>query len=263
MQKGVKFRIYPNREQQNIINQTLGCCRLIYNKGLAMRNEAYQNGNKIGYSQTSKMLTDLKKSDDFAFLKAVDSIALQQSLRDLDRGFVNFFQKRASHPTFKSKHNHHQSYRTINQGDNIRIVGKYIKLPKLGYVKVRQSMTVGKINNVTIEHTPTNKYFAVLNVKFEPQPMSNKGGKMGIDVGIKASKVLRNEYPTMKTRKPSLWTNRYFASTVGGAPLDVLKQYIENQKTSQRPKDKLGYCKKVLNLESIRIRNSKLSSIRL
>lgn len=89
MQKGVKFRIDPNKEQQTIINQTLGCCRLIYNKALAMRNEAYQNGNKIGYSQTSAMLTGLKKSDDFAFLKAVDSIALQQSLRDLDRGFVN------------------------------------------------------------------------------------------------------------------------------------------------------------------------------
>ena len=103
------------------------------------------------------MLTDLKKSDDFAFLKAVDSIALQQSLRDLDRGFVNFFQKRASHPTFKSKQNHHQSYRTINQGDNIRIVGKYIKLPKLGFVKIRQTMGVEKINNITIERTPTNK----------------------------------------------------------------------------------------------------------
>jgi putative transposase len=185
MQKGIKFRIYPNREQQNIIKQTLGCCRLIYNKGLAMRNEAYQNGNKIGYPQTSAMLTDLKRRDDFAFLKAADSIALQQSLRDLDRGFVNFFQKRASHPTFKSKHNHHQSYRTINQGDNIRIVGKYIKLPKLGYVKIRQSMEVGKINNVTVEHTPTGKYFAVLNVEFEPQPVSNRGGVIGIDVGIK------------------------------------------------------------------------------
>jgi len=185
MQKGVKFRIYPNKEQQTIINQTLGCCRLIYNKGLAMRNEAYQNGNKIGYLQTSTMLTELKKQDDFVFLKVVDSIALQQSLRDLDRGFVNFFQKRARHPQFKSKHNRHQSYRTINQGDNIRIVGKYIKLPKLGYVKVRQSMEVGKINNVTIEHTPTGKYFAVLNVDFEPQPMLNQGGSIGIDVGIK------------------------------------------------------------------------------
>ena len=150
-----------------------------------MRNEAYENGSKIGYSQTSAMLTDLKKDEKFAFLKLVDSIALQQSLRDLDRGFVNFFQKRAAHPVFKSKHNHHQSYRTINQRDNIRIVGKRIKLPKLGFVKIRQSMEVGKINNVTIERTPTGKYFAVLNVEFEPQPMSNKGGLIGIDVGIK------------------------------------------------------------------------------
>ena len=185
MKKGIKFRIYPNREQQNIINQTLGCCRLIYNKGLAMRNEAYENGSKIGYSQTSAMLTDLKKDEKFAFLKLVDSIALQQSLRDLDRGFVNFFQKRAAHPVFKSKHNHHQSYRTINQRDNIRIVGKRIKLPKLGFVKIRQSMEVGKINNVTIERTPTGKYFAVLNVEFEPEPLINMGGLIGIDVGIK------------------------------------------------------------------------------
>ena len=185
MQKGIKFRICPNREQRNLINQTLGCCRLIYNKGLAMRNEAFENGGKIGYSQTSAMLTELKKCDGFAFLKTVDSIALQQSLRDLDRGFVNFFQKRASHPTFKSKHNRHQSYRTVNQGGNIRIVRKYIKLPKLGYVKIRQSMEVGKIKNVTIDHTPTGKYFAVLNVEFEPQPIPNNGGCIGIDVGIK------------------------------------------------------------------------------
>ena len=185
MKKGIKFRIYPNKEQQNLINQTLGCCRLIYNKGLAMRNEAYENGNKIGYAQTSAMLTELKKCEDFAFLKTVDSIALQQSLRDLDRGFVNFFQKRAAHPTFKRKHNRHQSYRTINQGNNIRIEGRYIKLPKLGFVKIRQSMEVGKINHVTIERTPTDKYFAVLNVEFEPEFKPNKGGCIGIDVGIK------------------------------------------------------------------------------
>ena len=150
-----------------------------------MRKEADENGQKIGYSQTSAMLTELKRCEDFAFLKVVDSIALQQSLRDLDRGFTNFFQKRAAHPTFKSKHNRHQSYRTINQGENIRMVGKYIKLPKLGLVKIRQSMEVGKINNVTIEHTPTGKYFAVLNVEFDSQPRPNNGGMIGIDVGIK------------------------------------------------------------------------------
>ena len=185
MQKGIKFRAYPSEEQQNLINQTLGCCRLIYNKGLAMRNDAYANGERVNYSQTSAMLTDLKKSDDFSFLKAVDSIALQQSLRDLDKGFVNFFQKRAKHPIFKSKHNNHQSYRTINQGDNIRIVSKYIKLPKLGYVKIKQSMEVGHINNVTVERTSSGKYFVVLNVDFEPKLRPNAGHTVGIDVGIK------------------------------------------------------------------------------
>ena len=173
MQKGIKFRIYPNKGQKAFIRQTLGCCRFIYNRGLAMRKEGYEKGEKIGYGQTSAMLTELKKQEEFAFLKEVDSIALQQSLRDLDQGFVNFFQKRASHPTFKSKHNHFQSYRTVNQKDNIRIVGRYIKLPKLGYVKVRQSMEVGNIHHVTIEHTPSGKYFAVLNIDFEPEPRPN------------------------------------------------------------------------------------------
>ena len=185
MQKGIKFRIYPNKGQKAFIHQTLGCCRFIYNRGLAMRKEGYEKGEKIGYGQTSAMLTELKKQEEFAFLKEVDSIALQQSLRDLDRGFVNFFQKRASHPTFKSKHNRFQSYRTVNQKDNIRIVGRYLKLPKLGFVKIRQSMEVGKINHVTIEHTPAGKYFAVLNVDFEPEPRQNCGGTIGIDVGIK------------------------------------------------------------------------------
>lgn len=185
MQKGVKCRIYPNQEQKNLIQQTFGCCRLIYNKGLALRKEGYEKGVKIGYAQTSSMLTDLKKQEEFLFLKFADSIALQQALRDLDRGFINFFQKRAAYPVFKSKHNHHQSYRTVNQGDNIRIVGRYIKLPKLGFVKIRQSMEIGKIKNVTIEQTPTGKYFAVLNVAFEATPQPNQGGRIGIDVGIK------------------------------------------------------------------------------
>lgn len=79
-----------------------------------MRNEAFDIGSKVGYFQTSLMLSELKQREDFAFLKVVDSIALQQSLRDLDRGFVNFFQKRAARPVFKSKHNNHQSYRTVN-----------------------------------------------------------------------------------------------------------------------------------------------------
>lgn len=89
-QKGVKFRIYPNREQQNLIDRTLGCSRLIYNKGLAMREDAFKSGEKCGYKQTSAMLTALKQDVNYAFLKEVDSIALQQALRNLDTGYTNF-----------------------------------------------------------------------------------------------------------------------------------------------------------------------------
>ena len=185
MNKGVKFRIYPNKEQQNLINRTLGCCRLVYNIGIDMRNKAFENGEKINYSKTCAMLTEIKRSGEFSFLRDADAVALQQSLRDLDKGFINFFQKRTRHPRFKSKHNNHQSYRTISRRNNIRIVGNYIKLPKLGYVKIKQSMEVGHINNATIKRTPTGKYFVVLNVDFEPEVKQNGGGSIGIDVGIK------------------------------------------------------------------------------
>ena len=185
MNKGVKFRIYPNKQQKDLINQTLGCCRLIYNKGLTMRKDSFDNGLKIGYKETSAMLTELKRDDNFLFLKDVDSIALQQSLRDLDRAYKYFFNKLANYPNFKYKHNHHQSYRTINQGDNIRVADKYIKLPKLGYVKFKQSMDIGHINNVTIQKTSTNKYFVVLNVDFKPVILPTTTKVIGIDVGLK------------------------------------------------------------------------------
>ncbi len=185
MRKGVRFRAYPNKTQAVMIDRFFGCARLIYNKGLALRKEAYESGRKIGYKETSSMLTGLKKQNDFDFLNEADSIALQQALRDLDRAYTNFFEKRSKYPRFKSKHDLHQSYRTINQGNNIRIAGRYIKLPKLGYLKIRQSMEIGYIHNVTVEKTPTGKYYVVLNVDFEPETRPNAGGVTGIDMGIK------------------------------------------------------------------------------
>ena len=64
--KGVKFRIYPNKKQRNLINQTLGCCRFVYNLGLEMRNKAFENGEKINYSKTCAILTEIKRSDEFS-----------------------------------------------------------------------------------------------------------------------------------------------------------------------------------------------------
>jgi putative transposase len=186
MNKGIKFRIYPNKEQQTIIQKTFGCSRFIYNKGLSLRKNEYKNGKSVGYKETNAMLSALKKSADHIWLKEVDSVALQQSLRDLDRAYKNFFAKRASFPKFKAKHDHDKSYRTQCINGNIGIVGNCIKLPKLGYVRTKISMPVnGKINNATIEQVPSGKYFCVLNVEVEQPVYDNAGGITGIDVGIK------------------------------------------------------------------------------
>lgn len=185
MFKAIKVRLYPNKTQRSLIDQTLGCCRFVYNWGLEKRISDYKNGIKTGYCQTSKMLTKLKHTDDFAFLKTCDAVALQAALRDLDRAYVNFFEKRAKYPCFKSKHNHRQSYKTLNNSNGIRIENKHIKLPKVGFVKIRQIVKNTDILYATVEKLSSGKYFAVLTVKFEPKLRKNKGGQIGIDLGIK------------------------------------------------------------------------------
>ena len=137
---GYKFRIYPNRTQENLINRTLGCARFVFNHFLAVRRDEWKaNHNSLTYVKTSKLLTDLKKREETAWLSEADSMALQESLRNLDRAFQNFFAKRARYPRFKSKHSHNQSYRTRNQTNGIRIIDKRIKLPKIGLVRIKQS----------------------------------------------------------------------------------------------------------------------------
>jgi len=89
--KGFKFRIYPNAEQQKIINQTLGCARFVYNHFLAVRRDSWQEKHEsVTYVKSSRLLTELKCNPDFVWLKSVDSMALQEALRNLDRAFQNF-----------------------------------------------------------------------------------------------------------------------------------------------------------------------------
>lgn len=185
MFKAIKVRLYPNKTQRSLINQILGCSRFVYNWGLEKRITDYNNGIKTGYFQTCKMLTELKYIAEFSFLKTCEAIALQESLRDLDRAYTNFFEKRAKYPRFKSKHSCRQSYRTRNINNNIRVENKYVRLPKVGFVKIRQTVKNANIRYATIEKLPSGKYFAVLIVKFEPKPRKNKGGHIGIDLGIK------------------------------------------------------------------------------
>lgn len=186
---GYKYRIYPDKEQENLISRTLGSCRFVFNHFLAVRRDQWKaNHQSVTYIQTASMLTDLKRREETCWLKEVDSMALQESLRNLDTAYQNFFAKRAKYPRFKSKHCHSQSYRTRNQSNGIRFVDGKLKLPKIGLVKIKQHRTFeGRIVNATVSRTASGKYFVSLCVEMDKEKLSrsNSGGKIGIDVGLK------------------------------------------------------------------------------
>ena len=186
---GFKFRIYPNNTQQQLINRIFGCCRFVYNHFLAVRRDEWKaNHNSLTYIKTAKLLTDLKKREETSWLSEADNAALQNSLRNLDCAYQNFFEKRTRYPRFKSKHSYKQSYRTNNVRNCVRIVNRKIKLPKVGFVKIKQSRTFeGRILNATVIHAASGKYFVSLCVEMDKEKLVrfNNGGKIGIDVGLK------------------------------------------------------------------------------
>lgn len=187
---GYKYRIYPNKTQENLINRIIGSCRFVYNHFLAVRRDQWNaNRQSVTYIQTASMLTDLKRREETNWLKEADSMALQEALKNLDKAYQNFFAKRAKYPRFKSKHAHSQSYRTRNQNNGIRFVDKKLKLPKIGLVRIKRSRDFdGRILNATVSRTAAGKYFVSLCVEQDIENLKhvNNGGKVGIDVGLKA-----------------------------------------------------------------------------
>ena len=185
--RGLKFRIYPTKEQIALINRNLGCKRFVFNYFLSLRKEEYkQNHKNLGYKKMSSILTDLKKSSDYKWLNEIDSISLQQALRDLQNAYDRFFKKLGGYPKFKSKKDHEQKYRTQMTNGNIKVLGNRIQLPKLGEVKAKLSReVVGLIKNATITRTATGKYFVTLGVEQVIETKLNQGNEVGIDVGLK------------------------------------------------------------------------------
>lgn len=133
MQIAFKYRIYPNKEQTIMLNKTFGCNIYIFNYFLNYKIEEYKETKKsVSYKECSSLLTSLKSN--FEWLKEIDSISMQQTLRDLDRAYKNFFKGYGFHK-FKSKHNHFHSYRTQMVNDNIQVTDNKIKLPITHLVK--------------------------------------------------------------------------------------------------------------------------------
>lgn len=195
------------------------------------------------YNMCSKDLTSLKKK--LEWLKEPDKDSLQKSLKDLDIAYQKFFNG-AGYPRFKSKKDRYKSYRTSCTNNNIRFENKYIKLPKLGYVKVRdKQIPQGRILNATISQEPNGHYYCSIcctEVEFEQYPKTNKN--VGIDLGIVDFAILSDgikiENPRFyeKSEKKLAKLQRELSrKTIGGSNWDKtrikiakLQKHISNQR---------------------------------
>ena len=168
--KAYKFRIYPNESQKVLLAKTFGCVRLVYNHYLDLKNKSYEENRKSPpYTECASDLVQLKKEKEF--LKEVDSIALQQSLRHLDNAYKNFFRdKKVGYPRFKSKKSHQHSYTTVCINNNIKLEDGKITLPKVGKVCIKQHRSIPKnyqLKSATVSMTSTDKYYVSLLYEFE------------------------------------------------------------------------------------------------
>ena len=182
MLKAYKYRLYPNKKQEEYFAKCFGCVRFIYNRMLSDKIEHYK--------KTKQKLnnTPAQYKKEFEWLKEIDSLALANAQMNLQSAYNNFFKKaEAGFPKFKSKKNHCYSYTTNNQGGNIYVSDRYIKLPKIGLVRVKKHRSFeGIIKSVTVSKTPSGKYYVSVLVDCEEQEKLPKSdNKIGIDLGIK------------------------------------------------------------------------------
>lgn len=188
MLRAYKYRLYPNKEQSDLINKHIGACRFIYNLALETKNFAYaSHRKKLSCFDLISQIPDLKK--ECIWLKEIDSQALQQSVINLDKAFTQFFKGHASFPNFKSKRRGSQSFRNPH-GNKVFVDGNKIFQPKFleGIKFVQDRKLTGEIRSTTISRTPTGKYFISVLVETGKKLPKKKPIKeetaIGIDLGL-------------------------------------------------------------------------------
>lgn len=180
-----KYELMPTGEQQRQMRRFAGSCRFVFNRALALQKERYEQGEKkLGYAGLCKMLTEWRNGPETPWLADAPVHPLQQTLKDLERAYANFFAKRADFPRFKKK-GQSDSFRypdpkqiKLDQG-NSRIF-----LPKLGWLRYRNSRKVlGEVKNVTVSASGGKWFVSIQTEREVEQPIPN-GGAVGIDMGI-------------------------------------------------------------------------------
>ena len=181
-----KFRIYPNKEQQNYLANVFGCCRLVYNHFLNEKKKQYdETKTSDSYNVQQSKLTKLRKTEGFEFLNAVPLQFLQCSLRNMHTAYDNFYKHRSSYPKFKNRRGK-QSFK-IAQPNTFHIKDNKLYIPKLksGIDIVVSKEITGKICFATISKNKAGRYYITITVKQDHTPSSKTNERVGLDLGIK------------------------------------------------------------------------------
>ena len=186
-----QYELMPDGKQQRDMRRFAGACRFVYNKALAMQKSLYEQGQKKqGYAGLCKSLVGWKAET--TWLTETPSQALQQTLKDLERAYSNFFAKRANFPRFKKK-GRGDSFR-YPQGCKLDQPNSRIFLPKLGWIRYRNSRdALGEVSNVTVSQS-SGKWFVSIQTERElEQPLPTATSAIGIDVGIARFATMSDE----------------------------------------------------------------------
>ena len=189
MRKAFKYRIYPNKAQQALLQATFGCCRFVYNKTLGVRKTAYETDKtKLSKFDCINRMAALK--DEYTWLRDVPAVCLVQAVIDMDDAYQNFFRSGKGYPKFKSKHHSRKSCRFPGSDSAVLQDSNCLKLPKLGLVKYEKDREFsGILRNIVVSQDSDGKYYASCLVdtgveapKLQPVEASTT---VGIDLGLK------------------------------------------------------------------------------
>lgn len=202
--KTYRFRIYPNASQKELLSKHFGCSRFVYNYFLNQRQEQYkENGKSDNYYAQAKVLTELKKQQETAWLKEVNSQTLQFALRNLETAYTNFFQKRAKFPNYHSK----KGKNTFTVPQFATIEDGKLWLPKFkSGISIRLHREIrGKIGKVSLTKTPTGKFFVSVFTTDSHQELAPTNKAVGVDLGLK-DLLITSDGEVFKNNK---YTKRY------------------------------------------------------